>query len=55
VQPEDDAGLTAMRVAATAPAELVEPNAMTHLPTASDAAVPRPVVVYIVLGSTVTV
>jgi hypothetical protein len=44
-----------MRVAATAPVEPVDPNAMTHLPTASDAAVPLPVAVYIVLGSTVTV
>jgi hypothetical protein len=55
VQPEDDAGLTAMRVAATAPVESVEPNAMTHFPTPSDADVPLPVAVYMVLGLTDTV
>jgi hypothetical protein len=55
VQPVDEGGLTATRVAATAPLEFVEPNAITHLPTASEAAVPFPVSVYMVLGSTVTV
>jgi hypothetical protein len=44
-----------MRVAATAPVESVEPNAMIHFPTASDADVPLPVAVYMVLGSTDTV
>jgi hypothetical protein len=44
-----------MRVAATAPVESVEPNAMMHFPTASDADVPLPVAVYMVVGSTDTV
>jgi hypothetical protein len=55
VQPVEEAGLTAIRVAATVPVESVEPNAETHLPTASAADVALPVVVYMVLESTVTV
>jgi hypothetical protein len=54
VQPVEEAGLTAIRVAATVPVESVEPNAETHLPTASAADVALPVVVYMVLESTVT-